>query len=139
MTIGREQVFGRMGFNDDKEIVALSGAHTIGRCRPSMSGYIGPWTWTPRQFTNQYFVLLVKQPWLENPINGRLQYRPEGPNNASRYEANIMMLPSDIALIEDPAFRKHVEVYARDERAFFRDFAAAFSRLLELGTTNLTA
>ena len=50
-----------------------------------------------------------------------------------------MMLPSDIALIEDPAFRKHVEVYARDERAFFRDFAAAFSRLLELGTTNLTA
>ena len=33
-------VFGRMGFND-QEIVALSGAHALGRCHPNFSGYEG--------------------------------------------------------------------------------------------------
>jgi cytochrome c peroxidase len=44
-----------------------------------------------------------------------------------------MMLPSDIALIADPEFKKWVEVYAKDEDRFFKDFASAFSKLLELG------
>ena len=44
-----------------------------------------------------------------------------------------MMLPSDIALIKDPKFRRWVEVYAKDEDRFFVDFAKAFSKLLELG------
>ena len=45
-----------------------------------------------------------------------------------------MMLPSDVALLQDPAFKKHVEAYARDEALFFADFAAAFGKLLALGT-----
>lgn len=32
------EVFYRMGL-DDKDIVLLSGAHTLGRCRPSNSGF----------------------------------------------------------------------------------------------------
>lgn len=36
-------VFNRMGFND-KEIVALSGAHSMGRCHLDNSGFWGPWT-----------------------------------------------------------------------------------------------
>jgi len=44
-----------------------------------------------------------------------------------------MMLPADLAFIQDPSFRKHVEAYAHDEQLFFKDFAAAFSKLLELG------
>jgi len=43
------------------------------------------------------------------------------------------MLPSDLALIEDPEFLKFVQLYAKDEKVFFDDFAAAFSKLLELG------
>lgn len=31
-------IFNRMGFND-REIVALSGAHSLGRCHPERSGY----------------------------------------------------------------------------------------------------
>ena len=31
------------------------------------------------------------------------------------------------------AFRKWVEAYAKDEDLFFKDFAAAFSKLMELG------
>jgi cytochrome c peroxidase len=34
-------VFHRMGFND-KEIVALSGAHSLGRCHADRSGFVGP-------------------------------------------------------------------------------------------------
>jgi catalase (peroxidase I) len=46
-----------------------------------------------------------------------------------------MMLPSDIALLHDPVFRMHVEAYAKDEALFFKDFAKAFAKLLELGVT----
>ncbi|KAG9306030.1 hypothetical protein G9A89_002027 [Geosiphon pyriformis] len=45
-------VFYRMGFND-QEIVALIGAHSIGRCHKDRSGYDGPWTYTPTRFSNQ--------------------------------------------------------------------------------------
>lgn len=36
-------IFYRMGFND-QEIVALLGAHTLGRCYTDRSGYEGPWS-----------------------------------------------------------------------------------------------
>ena len=49
----RMDVFYRMGF-DDREIVALSGAHALGRCHPDASGYSGPWTPTPHLLTNNY-------------------------------------------------------------------------------------
>ena len=45
-----------------------------------------------------------------------------------------MMLPTDMALIEDEAFAKHVKTYAKDEQAFFKDFATAFGKLIALGT-----
>jgi cytochrome c peroxidase len=44
-----------------------------------------------------------------------------------------MMLPSDLALVEDPEFKKIVQQYAKDEKAFFDDFSRAFAKLLELG------
>ena len=37
------EIFYRMGFSDD-EIVALAGAHTLGRCHTDRSGWDGPWT-----------------------------------------------------------------------------------------------
>lgn len=39
----------RPGFND-QEIVALSGAHALGRCHADYSGYVGPWQGTPTIF-----------------------------------------------------------------------------------------
>jgi catalase (peroxidase I) len=47
-----------IGF-DDREIVALSGAHALGRCHEDASGYWGPWTRAESTFSNEYFRLLV--------------------------------------------------------------------------------
>ena len=55
-------VFYRMGFND-QEIVALSGAHTMGRCHKDRSGFDGPWTSNPYKFDNEYFKNLLEKKW----------------------------------------------------------------------------
>jgi catalase (peroxidase I) len=39
--------------------------------------------------------------------------------------------------VEDPDFRKVVEIYAKDEKKFFSDFAKAYAKLTELGCRNL--
>ena len=55
-------IFYRMGFND-QEIVALSGAHSLGRCHPDRSGFKGPWTNSPTTFSNLYFQELLDTKW----------------------------------------------------------------------------
>ena len=122
------EIFGRMGFND-QEIVALAGAHALGRCHADASGYVGPWTPTPTTFNNLYFSLLVNLKWEPNVVNEHAQFKdPSG---------KLMMLPSDIVLIEDAGFKKYVDIYAKDQKKFFDDFAKAFQKLEELGTSGL--
>jgi len=117
-------VFYRMGFND-QEIVALLGAHCIGRCHTDRSGFEGPWTNAPTTFSNLFFKELLDTKWTERKWFGPKQYQdPTG---------SLMMLPADMALVDDPAFKKHVEIYAKDQKKFFQDFASAFNKLLELG------
>lgn len=116
-------IFHRMGMSD-QEIVALIGAHALGRCHVDRSGFTGPWTNSPTTFSNDFFVELLKTDWKVKNWKGPLQYeRGDG----------LMMLPADIALKKDPEFRKWVEVYAKDEDRFFADFAAAYQKLTELG------
>lgn len=103
------EVFGHMGLSD-KDIVALSGGHTLGRCHKERSGFEGPWTPNPLIFDNSYFKELV-----------------------SGEKEGLIQLPSDKALLEDPVFRSYVEKYAADEDAFFEDYAEAHLKLSELG------
>eukprot|EP00283_Hemiselmis_rufescens_P023039 CAMPEP_0173446762 /NCGR_PEP_ID=MMETSP1357-20121228/37272_1 /TAXON_ID=77926 /ORGANISM="Hemiselmis rufescens, Strain PCC563" /LENGTH=326 /DNA_ID=CAMNT_0014413091 /DNA_START=60 /DNA_END=1040 /DNA_ORIENTATION=+ len=119
------EIFGRMGFND-QELVALAGAHALGRCHKEASGYVGPWSPTPTMFNNAYFTLLLNLEWTGSDEKGKFQYKD--PTD------KLMMLPSDIVLIEDPKFKKYVELYAKDAKKFDEDFAAAFGKLLALGT-----
>ncbi|XP_008236006.1 PREDICTED: L-ascorbate peroxidase 3, peroxisomal [Prunus mume] len=107
--------FYRMGLSD-KDIVALSGGHTLGRAHPERSGFDGPWTKEPLQFDNLYFVEL---------LNGESE--------------GLLKLPTDAALVEDPEFRKYVDLYAKDEDAFFRDYAESHKKLSELGFTPISS
>jgi len=118
-------IFYRMGFND-REIVALVGAHSLGRAHTDRSGYDGPWTFDPLSFTNEFFRLLIEVKWTPKKWNGPLQFTdPTG---------KLMMLPADLVFVQDPEFRKYTELYAKDQDLFFKDFAKAFQKLEELGT-----
>ncbi|KAE8373641.1 heme peroxidase [Aspergillus bertholletiae] len=118
-------IFYRMGFND-QEIVALIGAHALGRAHPDRSGFDGPWNFSPTVFTNEFFRLLIDEKWQPRKWNGPAQF-------TDKTTGTLMMLPADMAFVKDKAFKKHVERYARDSDAFFKDFTDVYVKLLELG------
>ncbi|KAL4963123.1 peroxidase [Aspergillus stella-maris] len=125
-------IFYRMGFND-QEIVALAGGHNLGRCHTDRSGFEGPWVNNPTRFSNQFFKLLLNLEWktkkLENGVSQFVYIDPD----AEESDEPLMMLPTDIALRDDPSFRPWVEKYAKDKDLFFDHFANAFAKLIELG------
>ncbi|KAF7597292.1 heme peroxidase [Aspergillus hancockii] len=118
-------IFYRMGFND-QEIVALIGAHALGRAHTDRSGFDGPWNFSPTVFTNEFFRLLIDEKWQQKKWNGPTQF-------TDKTTGTLMMLPADMAFIKDKEFKKHVERYARDSDAFFKDFKEVYVKLLELG------
>jgi len=131
------RVFYRMGLND-QEIVALSGAHTLGRAWKNRSGFgaengtryttgdvmpradgkpgygsKGGTSWTEKwlRFDNSYFTNLVNR-----------DTDPE-----------LLKLETDTTLIDDPQFKPYAVKYANDQSAFFSDYAQAHKKLSELG------
>jgi catalase (peroxidase I) len=109
---------------------ALSGAHTVGACHLDRSGFDGDWTDNKLKFDNAYYTeMLSKKYEEETTAKGCPQFRHK--------ESNTMMLISDLALLEEPSFRRYVELYAKDQDAFFRDFAKAWVKLQENGCTDL--
>jgi len=119
------KIFYKMGMND-REIVALSGAHALGRCHTDRSGFDGPWTFSPTTFTHDYYKLLFDEKWVERKWDGPIQLQDKSTKS-------LMMLMTDYALVTDKSFREYAKKYAEDQDAFFKDFSSAFSKLLELG------
>jgi catalase (peroxidase I) len=48
-------------------------------------------------------------------------------------DKKFLMLTTDVSLLRDPKYREYVEAYASNEDLWRKDFACAFSKLLELG------
>ncbi|KAI8641318.1 heme peroxidase [Parasitella parasitica] len=119
-------IFYRMGFND-QEIVALAGAHALGRCHPDRSGFEGPWQEAPTIFSNEYYKAISTRKWVKKNLpNGAWQW-------VDKNNTEVMMLPAEISMYSDKEFKKYFDIYAKDEQKFFSDFAAVFQKLLELG------
>ena len=96
------------------------------------NGIEGSWTPYPTRWDNDYLVNLFKFDWkkIESPA-GSLQWTPVDPRAPKTPDAHIegkqndlMMMTSDIALKEDPAYRKVCEHFLED----FDYFGSAFSR-----------
>ena len=144
----RNEVFYRMGFNDQEIVALLCGGHVYGRCHPTFSGYAGPWVEHPTEFSNEYATDMLEDEWTLighadtwldeqgaaelRPAPGKRQFVNKQKGKISD-DANQMMLVSDMILAWDPNFRVHLEAYAADESRLRNDFGNAFKKLTELG------
>lgn len=136
-------IFYRMGF-DDEGIVALSGAHTLGRAFKERSGTVqcgygdakaarytrsdsiarpdgasgvgmsGGKSWTPNWLT------------FDNSYFKQLCQASDDPD--------LLRLPTDAALYEDAGFRPYVQRFAESKEAFFEAYMRAHKQLSELGS-----
>eukprot|EP00404_Azadinium_spinosum_P004064 CAMPEP_0180463136 /NCGR_PEP_ID=MMETSP1036_2-20121128/24770_1 /TAXON_ID=632150 /ORGANISM="Azadinium spinosum, Strain 3D9" /LENGTH=351 /DNA_ID=CAMNT_0022469941 /DNA_START=57 /DNA_END=1112 /DNA_ORIENTATION=+ len=123
-------IFNRMGF-DDREIVVLSGAHGLGACHLDRSGFWGPWTRAPTTVSNEYYRELLENKWTIKTMHEGKPWK--GPLQFEDPTGDLMMLPSDIVLIQDKEFRKHVEFYAQSSDAFIKDFGQVVGKLFDCG------
>jgi len=118
-------IFYRQGFNDQEIAALVGGGHAIGRCHTDRSGFWGPWTRAPTTFSNEYFRELLDNTWTIKKWNGPKQY--EDPTG------DLMMLVSDMAMIEDEEFKKWCVIYRDDYDRFANDFVKAWVKLTENG------
>lgn len=135
-------IFYRMGF-DDEAIVALSGAHTIGRAFKERSGTVensygdkGASKYTgsgcPVRHDGKAGVgMSGGKSWTPNWLtfdNSYFQYLKRGA------DAELSWFPTDAALHEDPKFKVFFDRFAESKEAFFEAYARAHKRLSELGS-----
>ncbi|KAB2083134.1 hypothetical protein ES319_A05G244400v1 [Gossypium barbadense] len=119
------EVFYRMGLND-KEIVALSGAHTLGRSRPERSGWGKPET----KYTKDGPGAPGGQSWTVQWLKFDNSYFKD---IKAKRDEDLLVLPTDAVLFEDPSFKVYAEKYAEDQETFFKDYAEAHAKLSNLG------
>ncbi len=103
-----------MGFND-REIVALSGCHTIGFAHKERSGFEGRFVMNPYVFDNSYYKEALK----------------------SDADSKYLRTNMENGMRDDPQLSQIMEEYAQDQDVFFEDYAAVHTKMSELGCDNL--
>jgi hypothetical protein len=150
----RADMVDRLGFSE-RAVSALMGAHVLGRAVTTNSGYNGAWVRQADRFTNRYFRDLLVVPWNRRALpdfEGSSRTQWNGPGNT-------MMLNTDIEIAFDTGascnraggrprgggrcpraehgFSDAVTEFATNQDAFFEEFAPAFQRLVNLGSSSL--
>lgn len=151
--------FGAFGMTPT-EVVAILGAHALGRCQAVNSGFEGGWTQHQSSFSNEYFRLYVSKPWNQAAAGSDIWLgagnAPGGPG------AEIIMLRADIQLgletknaagdetcqaidvahdgggvppavcPHSPVFER-ILIYAADQELWYSDYALAWPKMTEFG------
>lgn len=147
--------FGRMSMNDSETVALIGGGHAFGKAHgacpngagpspkedpanpwPGMcgsgkgpdtftSGFEGAWSTQPTVWTNNYFTELLNNDW-------SVHIGPGGHNqwNGSNTK-NIMMLTTDISLLNDPmnSYQQLVKLYAQNITELNNAFSHAWYKL----------
>jgi L-ascorbate peroxidase len=132
------KVFGRMGFSDE-EIVALSGAHSLGRAYKDRSGLGKEKTKFTDGTKTQRFADGTEAPykpggqsWTEQFLvfdNSYFQVMSD-----PEADEELLKLSTDLTLFDDDKFRPFAEKFRDDQDAFFASYAKAHKKLSELGS-----
>lgn len=136
------QIFASRGFSV-QEMVALSGAHTIGfsHCKEFISGIYNysKFAKSDPQYSPR-FVSALQSACADYKINPTLSVFNDimTPNKFDNlYFQNLPkglgLLKSDHALNSDPRTNPFVQMYAADQNKFFQDFARAIEKLSNYG------
>lgn len=124
---------------DDKDIVALSGAHTVGRAFADRSGTVKEkqgddgTLYTKRgapQLKNS--LTTGGRSWTENWLVFDNTYFSKMKRDGN--DPDVIYFPTDLVLMDDPGFKPHFDEFARNQAAFFTAYADAHRRLSELGS-----
>jgi len=135
-------IFNRLGF-DDEGIVALSGAHTLGRAFAERSGTTesgygdkkaSKYTKSacPVRHDGQEGVgMSGGKAWTKNWLtfdNSYFQYLQRG------HDDELLWFSTDAALHQDEKFKPYFEKFAASQDAFFEAYSRAHKKLSELGS-----
>ena len=130
-----------VGLSDRELVAPLGGGHSIGQMHGDRSGFVGAWSRQPTVLDNEYFANLLDESWQEySSGNGSGNGNGNGSGNGSAVDTtqytnsdkSLFMLKTDLELLWDPAFKAIAQEYASDPDALDEDFAAAWSRLIDL-------
>jgi L-ascorbate peroxidase len=125
-----------MGCNDE-EIVALSGAHSLGRAYKDRSGLGKEKTKFTDGATQKFVDGTVAnykpggQSWTEQfLVFDNSYFKVMSDANA---DPDLLKLSSDVSLFDDEGFRPYAEKFRDSQDAFFASYAKAHKKLSELG------
>jgi len=135
-------IFNRMGF-EDEGIVALSGAHTLGRAFHERSGTTehGYGDAKASKYTKsacpvrhdgkEGVGMAGGKAWTKNWLsfdNSYYQYLQRG------HDDDLLWFPTDAALHKDDKFKPYFEKFAASQDSFFEAYCRAHKKLSELGS-----
>jgi hypothetical protein len=138
---GHKSFWGKLNFTF-AEIVAIMGAHSVGRAAGAETGFTGGWTFTQTSFGNHYYQVINDLSW-QNPNVGGVTW--------SEATHSLMMLNCDIALFyqssssctsftglsgnancqRNPDTIDIIASFLADQSVFYSTFVSAFIKLTE--------